>query len=323
MVANAITATAKKEVIVCGGSFDSPKLLLLNGIGPKAELEALGIEVKHDLPGVGKHLHDHVMAFMTVEVDGSSNDRYTFESNQASIAEAEEAWKKDQSGAFSLTHSSLWGGFPKLPGLQDLPEYKALPGDQQEFLSRESVPTYEFISNCLLWPPGTQISEGNSYMTFITFLMNPLSEGSVTLRSSNPADKPIIQLNYLTHPYDARVFRESIRATWKKIVENPTIAKSVRKTILGPESLSDEDIDAYARATAGTVWHANGTTKMGRKDDADACVDSDFRVYGVQGLRIADLSVAPLTTNNHTQATAYLIGQKAAEKLMQEHGLDK
>lgn len=259
---------------------------------------------------------------MTVEVDGSSNERYAFESNQERMAEAEAAWKKDKSGAFALSHSCLWGGFLKLHDLPHMAEFKALPQSQQDFLSRATVPTYEFINNCLLWPPGSEIAEGNSYMTFIAFLMNPQSEGSVTLRSSNPADKPIIKLNYLTHPYDARIFREAIRSTWQKLVLNPAIAKSVKRTISGPASLSDEDVDAFARANAGTVWHANGTVKMGRIGEKGTCVDGGFRVKGVQGLRVVDLSVAPLTTNNHTQATAYLVGRIAGEKLVREYGLD-
>ena len=158
-------------------------------------------------------------------------------------------------------------------------------------------------------------------MTFIAFLMNPQSEGAVTLRSSNAADKPLIALNYLTHPYDARVFREAIRSTWRKLVENPTIAPWVGKTLCGPKSLSDEDVDAFARDNATTVWHANGTVKMGKEGDEGMCVDSGLRVKGVEGLRVVDLSVAPLTTNNHTQATAYLIAQVAAGKLVREYGL--
>ncbi|KAH9874821.1 hypothetical protein IAQ61_004011 [Plenodomus lingam] len=317
-----VGASAKKEVILCGGAIDTPRLLLVNGIGPKEELEALGIEVKRDLPGVGKHLQDHVLAFMSVEVDGSANDRYAFESDQGRVAEAEAAWKKDKSGAFALSHSCLWGGFFKLPDLQNMAEFQALPKKKQAFLTRDTVPSYEFISNCLLWPPGSKIEEGNSYMTFITFLMNPQSEGSVTLRSSHPSDKPVIRLHYLEHPYDARIFREAIRSTWQKLVLNPGIAPSVVRTICGPASLSDEDVDGFARENAGTVWHANGTVKMGREEDGGACVDTGFRVRGVEGLRVVDLSVAPLTPNNHTQATAYLIGWIAADKLVGEYGLD-
>jgi choline dehydrogenase-like flavoprotein len=307
--------------VLCSGAIDTPKILLLNGIGPRTELEALDITVKVDLPGVGRHLKDHVMTFMSVEVDGSTNDRYTFESDPKLLAEAEEQWKHDQSGAFALQQSTLWGGFLKLPELKDLPEYQALAKDEQEYLSRNAVPTYEFISNVLLWPPGTQLTEGNSYLTFIAFLMNPQSEGSVTLRSKDPAGLPIMKLNFLTHPYDSIILRHAIRSTWTKIIQNPSIAPSVRKTLCGPASLSDEDVDAFAKDNATTVWHANGTVKMGRKGDDGACVDSKFRVIGVKGLRVADLSVCPLTTNNHTQATAYLVGQRAAETLIKEHRL--
>lgn len=318
-----IPAMANNEVIVCGGSIDTPKLLLLNGIGPQSELEAVGIDVKIDLPGVGKHLKDHVLTFMTVEVSGSINSKYAFDNNPALVAEAQESWTKDQTGAFALQNSSLWGGFLKLTDLESYEEYSALPLDVQEFLSRDQVPTYEFINNSILWPPGTQLEEGNTYMTFLAFLMNPQSSGSVTLRSAKASDKPVIALNFLTHPFDVRVFREAIRNTWQKITGNPVVAPHIVRTILGPKSMGDADLDGFARENASTVWHACGTCKMGRDDDAEAVVSKEFKVKGAEGLRVVDMSVAPLTTNNHTQATAYLIAQKAAEKMVVEYGLDR
>jgi choline dehydrogenase-like flavoprotein len=309
-------------VILCAGSIDTPRLLLLNGIGPRSELEALGIDVKKDLPGVGKHLQDHVLTFMSVEVDGKVNDRYSFESNEALNTEAAALWKQDQSGALALQQSCLWGGFLKHPELDKWQEYQDLEQDTQRFLSKDAVPTYEFINNSLLWPPGSKLEEGNSYMTLIAFLMNPQSEGSVTLRSADPTDKPVIDLNYLSHPYDKRIMRETVRSVWQKIVENPTISKDVRRTLCGPKSLSDEDVDEFVRDSASTVWHANGTVMMGKAEDAKACVDASFKVFGIEGLRVADLSVCPLTTNNHSQATAYLVGQKAADKLVGEYELE-
>jgi choline dehydrogenase-like flavoprotein len=317
-----LLATSTKEVIICSGSIDTPRLLLLNGIGPRDELEALGIHVKKDLPGVGKHLQDHVLTFMGLEVDGNINDRYGFESNETLSAEASALWEQDQSGAFALQQSCLWGGFLKHAELESWPEYQNLEQEMREFLSRDAVPTYEFISNGLLWPPGSKIEEGNSYMTPIAFLMNPQSEGSVTLRSADANDKPVVNLNFLTHPYDKRVMRETVRTVWQKIVENPKIKGDIRRTLCGPKSLSDGDVDEFVRDNASTVWHANGTVMMGKTDDGKACVDSRFRVFGVEGLRVADLSVCPLTTSNHTQATAYLVGQKAADKLVQEYGLE-
>jgi choline dehydrogenase-like flavoprotein len=257
-----------------------------------------------------------MLAFHTVEVNGTINDRTTFESDTAALELAAAHWDHDQSGAFALHHSTLYGGFHKLPGLEDSKEYHDLPDDVREFLAKDKVPHYEFVSNGLLYPPGTPITPGNSYMTFIAVLLNPQSEGSVTLRSSNAADKPVIQLNYMTHPYDRIAFRQAIRATWEKLVENPGIKPHVRKTLLGPKSLSDADIDAFVGDNAGTVWHANGTVRMGE------CVDSAGRMYGVKGLRVADLSVCPVVTNNHTQSTAYLVGATVAGKIVKEYGLD-
>lgn len=297
--------------------------MLLNGIGPKSELESLGIDTKVDLPGVGKNLHDHVLAFLSIEVDGSVNDKYAFESDPEIVAKAEEAWAKDQSGALTLHNSALWGGFLRLPELESFEEYKTLPKDVQEYLSKDEVPAYELIANSVLWPPGTALTKGNTYMSFIAFLMNPQSRGSVTLRSKDPADKPVIKLNYLTHPYDIRVFRESVRNTWTKLSTSPALAPYVVRAIHAPTSMSDEAIDAFSKDNASTVWHAGGTCKMGRNDDKEAVVDKTFRVKGVEGLRVVDMSVAPVTTNNHTQATAYLIGQIASERLIKEYGLNK
>lgn len=293
----------------------------MNGIGPKSELESVGVTVKKDLPGVGKHLQDHVLAFMSVEVDGAMNDRWAFESNEGLMSEAAALWEKDRTGAFALQQSCLWGGFLKHPDLCSLPEYTALPASTQQFLAKKDVPTFEFINNSLAWPPGVQIEEGNSYMTFIAFLMNPQSEGSITLRSSDPNDKPIIHLNLLTHPYDARIMRESVRLIWEKIINNKVLKSSIKRTLCGPASLSDADIDAFVRDNGRISWHANGTVVMGKEGEQDVCVDKDYKVLGVKGLRVADLSVCPLTTNNHTQPTAYLVGYKAAQRIIEEYRL--
>ena len=312
---------ATKEVILCAGAIDSPRLLLVNGIGPRNDLESVGVTVKKDLPGVGKHLQDHVLAFMSVEVDGALNDRWAFESDTKLTDEAAALWQKDKTGAFALQQSCLWGGFLQHPRLTSFPEFAALPAAMQQFLTKDDVPTYEFIANCIAWPPGVQIDKGNSYLTCIAFLMNPQSEGSVSLRSSDPNDKPAIRLNYLTHPYDFRIMREAVRSVWTKITQNEVLKPSIKKTLCGPASLSDEDVDAFVRDNASTVWHANGTVMMGKEGDEGACVDKDYKVLGVKGLRVADLSVCPVTTNNHTQPTAYLVGYKAAQRLIQEYGL--
>ncbi|KAF2738929.1 FAD/NAD(P)-binding domain-containing protein [Polyplosphaeria fusca] len=314
-------AKSRKEVILCGGTIDTPKILLLNGIGPASELEAFGIPVVKDLPGVGKQLRDHLMTFLVVEVDATHNDKYALESNQNMILEAAALWNKDKTGPFSLHHSNLWGAFLKLPGIEDSPEFKSLDQDVQDFLRRDTVPHCELAGNALLFPPGTTLPEGSGYLSMVAFLMNPQSTGSITLRSANPEDSPVIDLGFMEHAYDKRAMRETVRLVWQKVFENPDIKKDIKKPIYGPESLSDEDIDTFNKDAVSTVWHANGSVVMGKKDNAMACVDANFRVYGIEGLRVADVSVCPVTTNNHTQSTAYLVGQKAADKLIAEYGL--
>lgn len=289
-------ATASKEVIVSAGAFDSPKLLLLSGIGPAKELESHGVKVIKDLPGVGKHLQDHVLVFLCVEVDETQNQKYTFESNETMMLEAQALWNKDQSGDLSLHNSALFGGFLKYPDVQEWPEFKALDAGWQEYLSREATPHFEWCGNVILVPPGTKLPEGSGYLSLCAFLMNPLSEGSVTLQSANPADKPLIDMAFMEDPWDRRAMIEAIRLTWVKVLDNPDMKKYIKSTLFGPKSLSDEDILEFIKETASTVWHANGTAKMGRKNDPMAVVDTDFRVYGVDGLRVVDVSVCPLTT---------------------------
>lgn len=278
------------------GALDSPRILLLNGIGPAKELESLGITVVKDLPGIGKNLQDHLFTFLVVEMDASQNTKYAFESNQNMVLEAQALWNKDKSGEMALHNSTVFGGFLKFPGLEDLPEYKALDEDMQKFLCQETVPTYEWCGNGPMIPPGTVLPEGSTYLSLCAFLMNPMSRGSITLSSADPSDKPVIDMAYLEHPYDRRIMMEAMRQTWTKVFDNPDLKKHVKRTLFGPASLSDEDLAAFAKQAAGTVWHANGSIKMGKKDDALACVDPDFKVYGMEGLRVADLSVCPLTT---------------------------
>jgi len=140
------------------------------------------------------------------------------------------------------------------------------------------------------------------------------------LRSANPEDAPLIDFKYLEHPYDRKIMLEALRST-REFMEESDLKKYLKRFIYAPASRSDKDVEAFMRDAVNTVWHASGTAKMGKVDDPMACVDTQFRVFGLEGLRVVDLSVAPLTTNNHAQSTAYLIGQKAAELIIREYDL--
>lgn len=144
-------------------------------------------------------------------------------------------------------------------------------------------------------------------LTLVVAVMNALSTGSVKLASSNPSDGPIIDENYLSHPYYRRVVTEALRMI-REYSKVPSIANVTEKLIEGPASYEGDDhIWEHAKRAVQPMWHYGGTCRMGKDGDAMSVVDSGFRVRGAKGVRVVDHGVAPLMVNNHTQSTAYLI----------------
>lgn len=170
--------------------------------------------------------------------------------------------------------------------------------------------------------------------------MNAQSTGSISLASSDPTAPMLIDLGYLSHPYDRRVAIEALRAAMA-LSRVPTFDRVIEKVLVGPKSESDEDLCEFAKEHVSPVYHFGATCRMGKADDEMSVVDNEFKVKGIQGLRVIDHSVAPLMINNHVQSTCYLIvsstrypscerfadllcqGETAAEKLIAEYGLDK
>jgi choline dehydrogenase-like flavoprotein len=216
-------------------------------------------------------------------------------------------------GAITVTPDPLQAVGPQCPmawlsspAVKSSPEFFALPKETQSFL--EKVPSFEFITTNV--PMGVGVHEklapNSQVITFIAALMNTQSSGSITLSSANPSEPPLIDVGYVSHPYDRRVAIESLRA----IIEYsnmPTFATITERRIEGPEGDSDEDIFDHVKKSVSPVFHYGGTCRMGRVGDEKTVVDKNFKVVGVKGLRVADHSVAPLMVNNHTQSTAYLI----------------
>lgn len=234
-------ALAEKEVILCAGAVDSPKLLLLSGIGKAAELEAHGIKVVHELPGVGKNLQDHALALMAVQVDGALSDRQTFESDPEGMIRAREVWLKDGSGPLSHHHGSLLVGFLKLPVLLQSEEFKSLDAETREYLSRPTVPLFEMVAGTPIFPPILPSAVDKPYLCWIAILLNAQSRGEVTLRSADPSDAPLINPRYLEHPYDRKALLESIRETMR-FQQHSALGKYFQGYIQGPNSTTDEDI---------------------------------------------------------------------------------
>lgn len=150
--------------------------------------------------------------------------------------------------------------------------------------------------------------------------MSPSSRGTVTIKSADSHEPPVIKLNTFDHPADIAIAKTTTREILK-LAETASIKKDIIDSFAVPSDDSDDAIEAFWRQNALVSWHASCTVKMGRADDASACLDSDFRVRGVKKLRVADMSAAPFIPNCHTQSVAYFIGETAAQKLIEEYGL--
>jgi choline dehydrogenase-like flavoprotein len=309
-----------KETILSAGALDTPKLLLLSGIGPKDELAKHSIPSVVELPGVGQNLQDHPHFPMVVQVEDGYNDTAAW--NEASALQAaREQFQKDGTGFLGVLNNTATIGFFK--GSKDLmasQEFADLPKDVRDFINRPTVPTWEHSG---LIPPAMSATANpeKSYIAQVVFGMVPQSRGAVTLFSANPSDPPLCDPNYFSHPFDRKSIIDATRLSYA-FLTCPTLAEHTIAPLQVPKSMSDEDIWAFVQEFTMPTWHASCTAKMGRDDDEMAVVGTDFKVRGLEGLRIADMSVAPFLPNCHTVATAYYIGETAAEKLIEEYGLD-
>ncbi len=257
-----------QEVILSAGVFDSPKLLMLSGIGNADHLHALEIPVIADLPGVGQNLQDHLL----VGIGYQSTQALPPISPTSNLVEA---------GLF--LHSSR---------------------------SNEVAPDLQFLFSPALWI-GSAIAPDIPGFTLIPALLNPQSRGTVTLQSTNPADPPAIQANYLQHETDLQVLIEGIKIARQLARSNAFDEIKGKEMAPGSEVISDAAFSAYIRQAANTFWHPVGTCKMG--NDSLAVVDAQLRVHGVAGLRVVDASIMPTITSGNTNAPTIMIGEKAAD----------
>jgi choline dehydrogenase-like flavoprotein len=276
------TYHASKEVVISAGAIDTPKILLLSGVGPEKELARFSIPVIRQSPGVGQHLIDHALVTTTL-LRKDRNLPIDHDFHGTTGMQAPMAWLSN-----TVVKASK--------------EFQDLDEDTKQHLLK--VPTYEFLTTPVNLAQYQPERENAELITFFIANMNSLSEGSVTLASADPNVAPVIDLNYLSHPYDRRVFIEGLR----KLIEfskMPAFEAVTEKRVEGPDGDSDEALLEHCKKVIGPVWHFGGTCRMGK--DEESVVDKEFKVRGVKGLRVVDHSVAPLMTNNHTQTTAYLI----------------
>ncbi|KAI8582034.1 hypothetical protein K450DRAFT_285309 [Umbelopsis ramanniana AG] len=316
-----LSVYASKEVILSAGAIDTPKLLLLSGVGPAKELEALDINVIKDLPGIGKNMQDHCGVFIADLVDNAMSSRVPFIHKMDQYEDARKQWDNDRTGPLATHYKALCLAFLKQDHLYDTPEFKSLSEQLKSYLQRPTVPMVEIAFNGPTYPPGHVFGEESTSFCVGAILLHPESRGSVALKSSNPFDPPIIDPNYLSHPFDRLSMIAAIREA-RRLVKETSLKKHCIQPILAPEDDTDEAIWEYIKGFISSIWHASSTVSMGKADDPMACVDASMNLHGMQNIRVADVSVCPLAISGHTQSVAYQIGQAAAEKIVDTHDLN-
>ncbi|HEU4977272.1 MAG TPA: GMC family oxidoreductase N-terminal domain-containing protein [Solirubrobacteraceae bacterium] len=277
-------ARAEREVILSAGAIGSPQLLMLSGIGPADHLREAGVEVAHDLPGVGANLQDHPYVTGVWEVDGGT--LYQAEKPRFLLE-----WLLRRTGPLTSTVAEAFAFVRSRPGL---------PAPDLQF---HLAPAY-FVDN------GFAEFDGHA-MTLGPVLVTPKSRGTVRLRSADPAAKPRILTNSLSEPEDVAALVAGMRLA-REIAAASPLASHVRRELLpGEGARDDEDLAADARRRVDLLYHPVGTCRMGT--DGDAVVDPQLRVRGVERLRVADASIMPLIPGGNTNAPTIMVGERAAD----------
>lgn len=304
---NPTVVHAKKETILAAGAFGTPQILQLSGIGDKADLTALNIKTIVNNPSVGKNLSDHVLmpnifnVAGTASLDGLMRDTTLF-------SVALNLWNTTKTG-------TLANGIVSNLGFLRLPKNASIFATVPDPSSGPTASHWELIVANFFLYPGVATPSTGSFMTLISALISPTSRGSVTLASSNPFTKPLINPNFLTTAFDIYAIREAVKAS-KRFASAYAWAGYVLSPYGGLSATSDADIDAFVRETASTMFHPVGTASMTAKDAKWGVVDPDLRVKGVEGVRVVDASVFPFVPNAHTQGPTYLLAEKAAELII-------
>ncbi|KAM0197387.1 hypothetical protein ACHAPA_001426 [Fusarium lateritium] len=312
---------ASKEVILSAGALNTPNILMHSGIGPKDQLNKFNIPVIKDAPRVGQGLRDHMFTPLVYIRKEGDTARAPFYGDQKVMDEALQQWRRDGTGPWTKFACELGIGWFKLDKLAQSEEFKALPAEQQSFLMKETVPHYEILTHFPIHWFIPQFPECNlNYSCLLVFYYNAQSQGEVTLQSSDPNVPLKFDPKFLSSPFDRRVAIESLRDA-HRLVKHEGYAKDNVDMMVGPTGDSDEELLSHWQSTISSSWHMTGTTKMGKKGDADAVVDSDFKVIGFENLRIADMGVVPVLASCHIQSVAYVTGMTAAEKLIAEYDL--
>ena len=287
------TWRARREIILCAGAVGSPGILQRSGIGPAPLLKQLGIGVRHELPGVGGNLQDHLQLRLIYKLHNARTLNQIAGSLWGKMAMGLR-YLYDRSGPLSMAPSQL-GAFARSGPEQQRAnlEYHVQPLSLERF----GEPLHSFPA-----------------FTASVCDLRPHSRGHIDIASADPRQAPLIQPNYLSHPEDLRVAADAIRLT-RRIVAAPALQRfSPSEYLPGAELRSDEQLHEAAARIGTTIFHPVGTCRMGQ--GRDAVVDAQLRVHGIPGLRIADASIMPSITSGNTCSPTLMIAEKAAHLIL-------
>ena len=288
-------ARAGREVLLSGGVINTPQLLMLSGVGPADALASCGIPVKADLPGVGRNLQDHVSTILIYRRAEPSPFLHMMRADRIG-RELPRAYLTGKGFAADVP-----GGITAFLRSRDgLPE-----PDIQILLTAATLASWPYLK-----PFKAPFVDGFAARLV---MLHPESRGSVTLKSIDPYEHPRILQNFLSTDADRIAMRQAVKMA-RTIASQAAMSRFVAAEGLpGAAKASDADIDAYIRGTAITVHHPLGTCRMGAESDADAVVDPELRVKGIDNLRVVDASVMPDLPSGNINAAVMMIAEKAAD----------
>lgn len=285
------TLNARREIILCGGSFNTPQLLMLSGVGPAEHLRSHGIEVVADRPEVGENLQDHI-DYVTAYKSGLKD---TFGLSFKGLAELTSAifeWRKHGTGKLTSPMAEA-GGFVRSSPDLDRPDLQ-----------------YHFVVGALD-DHLRKIHFGHGFSCHVCVL-RPKSRGRVQLNSAKPTDTPLIDMGFFSQRDDLDLMTKGFRMM-RQLLESPALEPWRKKELYTANLSTDAELEQIIRNRADTVYHPVGTCRMG--SDEASVVDPELRVRGVKGLRVADGSIMPRIIGGNTNAPIIMIGEKCADML--------
>ena len=291
------TVRAEMEILVTSGAVGTPKIMMLSGVGPAAHLREHGIDVVHDLPGVGENLNDHFGIDIVAELNGHySLDKY------------------------NKPHWALWAGmeyvlFRSGPITSNVVEGGAF------WFADDSRPVpdlqFHFLAGAGAEAGVPSVPKGSSGITLNSYTVRPKSRGTVRLRSADPSSPPVVDPNFLAEPDDLRTSVEGVQIS-REIFSQPSLQRHIRAIRYPDDGVKTQaDYEAYARQYGRTSYHPTCTCKMGR--DEMSVVDPQCRVRGLDGIRICDSSIMPSLVGSNTNAPTIMIAEKASDMIRGNH----